>query len=307
MGKTKIIHKFLNKFGRYIWKHGSSKLIYSLCRPQSTIVDPRKFVLCPDEAMIKKLLCNILSHDKKHITTLVGVGEYLYTLSREENHNFVISFLTTISRIWDKRCSYETRLVIDGFTNEGEREELIPVYRIIFARFITLNCSINVIFKFCRASVPGDVCSDQLLLVDRLTLVNQLTIKFHECLFGLQLDYHCCISRGRQVEDIGRNYSFFLFTVKDQTFLNEVVGAFVTVIQQKFSVKIPWGLEMNYHYLNCQDPTLASPFFDGLTSFGEHLQPLREKFPKLIENLERYTSVYRSFKKIHSSNYLFDV
>ncbi|CAG2214180.1 unnamed protein product [Mytilus edulis] len=85
--------------------------------PQSTIVDPKEFVLCPDGAMI-----------------------------------------------WDKRSSYETRLIIGGFTNEGERGELIPAYRILFAHFIPWNCSINVIFKFCRPSIPGEDCNDQVLL-----------------------------------------------------------------------------------------------------------------------------------------------
>lgn len=85
-----IIHSYLDKFGRYIWKHGSIELIYSICRPQSTIVDPMKFVLLSDKAMVKKLLNVILSHDKEYITSLVDVGKYLYILSREENHNFVI-------------------------------------------------------------------------------------------------------------------------------------------------------------------------------------------------------------------------
>lgn len=124
---------------------------------------------------------------------------------------------------------------------------------------------------------------------------------FRECLFGFQLDYYCTISRERQVEEIGRSCYIFLSTVTDKSFLDEVVGAFVTVIQEKFAVKI--GTDMNLYNIRCQDPSLASSFFDGLTSFGEHLKSLREKFPKLIEILEKHTSFYSSLKKRYSSIY----
>lgn len=142
--QCEIIHPFLDKFGISIYKYGSNKLIYSICRTQSSIVDPKKFILCPDEAMVKKLMYNILSHDREMISPLADIGENLHSLSREENHNFVISFLSTISMKWDKRLSYEPRLIIGGFTNEGERKELIPIYRkLSFHRTVVSTSSLS--------------------------------------------------------------------------------------------------------------------------------------------------------------------
>lgn len=135
---------------------------------------------------------------------------------------------------WD--CTYEARLIIDGFTNTGERKELIPIYRVILSHFIPSNCSTNVIFKFCSASISGEDCNDQVLLVDRRTLIFQLTMAFYKCLSGAQLDYYCCTSRETQIEEIGRNCYIFLSAVKDKSFLDEIVDAFVTVIQKKFSL-----------------------------------------------------------------------
>ncbi|XP_063429155.1 uncharacterized protein LOC134712004 [Mytilus trossulus] len=301
-----IIHPYLDKCAIDIWKHGSIELIYSICRPQSTIVDPMKFVLLSDESMVKKLLNVIISHDTENITPLVGVGEYLYTLSREKNHIFVNLFLSRISMKWDD--TYEARLIIDGFTKEGGRKELIPIYRTILSHFIPFNCSINVIFKFCRASMSRENCNDQVLLVDRRTLIYQLKMAFDKCLSGVQLDYYCCTSLETQVEEIGRNCYSFLAAVKDKSFLDEIVDAFVTVIQQKFSVETPINQSLNFYcyfsmasFLYNKDPKFTLSFFDGLTSFGEHLQPLKEKFPNLIENLERHTSRYRYIKKVASA------